>query len=298
MNDIYYIDRRTGEKKREKIYGHFFIQLLYGEAFFSSLLLRIVAHLSFFSRFYGWMQRRPASRRKVRPFIEAFDVDASEFLEPVDAFQSFNDFFIRRLKPEARPLDLRDDVVILPTDARYLVFPDIDAADGFWVKGKKFSLAALLQDKALAERYRRGALVMARLCPVDYHRFHFPCHCLPGPARLINGPLYSVSPLALKKNIDYLSENKRMITTLQTKQCGTLLFIEVGATNVGSIHQTYTPDRSCAKGEEKGYFSFGGSCILLLFEPGKIQLDADLIRNAEAKIETLGLLGQSLGISI
>jgi phosphatidylserine decarboxylase len=86
-----------------------------------------------------------------------------------------------------------------------------------------------------------------------------------------------------------------MITTLQTKQCATVLFIEVGATNVGSIHQTYTPDRSCAKGEEKGYFSFGGSCILLFFEPDKIHFDADLIRNSEAKIETLGLLGQSLG---
>lgn len=298
MNEIDYIDRKTGEKKREKIYGHFFIKLLYGEGFFSSVLVRTVAHLPLFSKFYGWMQRRSASRRKVRPFIEEFSVDASEFLEPVDAFQSFNDFFIRRLKPKARPLDLRDDVVILPTDARYLVFPDIAAADGFWVKGKKFSLDALLQDAQLAERYRRGALVMARLCPVDYHRFHFPCQCIPSPARLINGPLYSVSPIALKKNIDYLSENKRMITTLQTKRCGTLLFIEVGATHVGSIHQTYTPDRSCAKGEEKGYFSFGGSCILLLFEPETIQFDSDLIRNSEAKTETLGLLGQSLGTII
>jgi len=295
VNQINYIDRKTGEKKSEKVYGHFFIKLLYGEGFFSSLLLRTVAHSALFSRFYGWLQRRPASRRKIRSFIEEFDVDASEFLEPIDAFSSFNDFFIRRLKPKARPLDRRDDVVTLPADARYLVFPRIDTADGFWVKAKKFSLTALLQDAKLAERYRQGALVMARLCPVDYHRFHFPCQCIPSAARLINGPLYSVSPIALKKNIEYLSENKRMVTALQTKRCGTVLFIEVGATNVGSIHQTYTPDHACDKGEEKGFFSFGGSCILLLFEPDTIQFDVDLIRNSEAKIETLGLFGQSLG---
>ena len=302
MREIFYIDRKTGEKKKEKVYGHFFLKMLYGEGFvsvcFSSTLLRYIAHLSFFSKLYGFLQRTTYSRRKVRPFIEAFAVDTTEFLEPVDAFQSFNDFFIRRLKPQARPIDKREEVVIMPADARYLVFPDIEAEKGFWVKGKKFSLEALLQDKVLAQRYAQGAMAMARLCPVDYHRFHFPCKCLPSTARLINGPLYSVNPVALKKNINYLSENKRMITPLETEHFGTLLFIEIGATNVGAIHQTYVAGRPCGKGEEKGYFSFGGSCLLLLFERGKIHFDADLIRASKEKIETLALMGQSLGHAI
>jgi phosphatidylserine decarboxylase len=295
MHDIFYIDRKTGEKKKEKVYGHFFLKLLYGEGFVARALVRCIAHFPLFSKWYGFLQRSAYSRRKVRPFIEEFDVDASEFLEQIDAFKSFNDFFIRRLKPEARPLDSREDILIAPADARYLVFPAIDAADGFWVKGKKFSVEELVQDAQLAKRYAKGAMAIARLCPVDYHRFHFPCDALPSPARLINGPLYSVSPLALKKNISYLSENKRMITTLQTKEFGTVLFIEVGATNVGSIHQTFTPNHPCVKGEEKGYFSFGGSCILLLFEKERISFDADLIRASNEKVETLVLLGQSLG---
>jgi phosphatidylserine decarboxylase len=297
MDDIFYIDRKTGEKKKEKIYGHFFLKLLYGDGFISEALVRGIAHFPLFSKWYGFMQRTAYSRRKVRPFIEEFNIDSSEFLEAIDAFKSFNDFFIRRLKPEARSLDKRDEVLIAPADARYLVFPDIDAVDGFWVKGKKFSLEELLQDAPLAKRYAKGAMAIARLCPVDYHRFHFPCDSMPSPARLINGPLYSVSPLALKKNISYLSENKRMITTLQTKQFGTILFIEVGATNVGAIHQTYTPNQACVKGEEKGYFSFGGSSLLLLFEKGGISFDADLIQASKEKIETLTLLGQSLGSS-
>jgi len=163
------------------------------------------------------------------------------------------------------------------------------------VKGKRFSLKSLLQDDELAERYAEGAMAMARLCPVDYHRFHFPCECVPGKPRLINGLLYSVNPIALKRNIEYLSQNKRMITELETENFGKILYMEVGATYVGSIHQTYTPGKACAKGEEKGYFAFGGSCLLVLFEPNKIAFDQDLIDFSAKRMEVRGLLGQSLG---
>jgi phosphatidylserine decarboxylase len=183
----------------------------------------------------------------------------------------------------------------LPADARYLVFPDIEKADGFWVKGKKFSLIELLQDKSLAERYKNGSMVISRLCPVDYHRFHFPCDCTPKESQLINGPLFSVNPIALKRNIEILSENKRVLTELNTTNFGNVLYIEVGATYVGSIVQTYIPGQSYAKGDEKGYFSFGGSCLILLFEPGKIVFDQDLINASLEKVEVRGLLGQSLG---
>ena len=138
-------------------------------------------------------------------------------------------------------------------------------------------------------------MVMARLAPADYHRFHFPCNCTPSKAHLITGPLYSVNPIALRKNIEYLTENKRMITELKTHLFGTILAIEVGATFVGSIVQTFEPEKHYAKGDEKGYFEFGGSCILLLFEPARIQLDQDLIENTHQGLETLGQMGQSLG---
>ncbi len=299
MTEITYFDRKTKKEKKEKVYGQFFLELLYGDGLlyrcFSFFLLPLFSRIPFLSRLYGDFQKSRLSRGKVKPFIRSFEVDASEFLDPVDSFPSFNDFFIRHLKPDCRPIMEGNDVAVLPADARYLVFPDIDQDDGFWVKGKKFSLRNLLQSSELAVRYSNGAMVIARLCPVDYHRFHFPCQCIPGKAQLINGPLYSVNPIALKRNIEILSENKRMITELQTQNFGKVLYIEVGATYVGSIRQTYVPGEPFDKGDEKGYFSFGGSCLILLFEPGRIVFDQDLIDISSKKMEVRGLLGQSLG---
>jgi len=299
MTEIFYYDRATKKQEQEKVYGEFFLKLMYGDnpiaRLFSLFLLPTFAKIPFFSRLYGAYQKSRLSHCKIKPFIRAFDVDPSEFLDPVESFPTFNDFFIRRLKTECRPIASGDHIAAMPADARYLVFPNIADANGFWVKGKKFSLRKLLQSEELSTRYENGAMVMARLCPVDYHRFHFPFSCTPGKAKLINGPLYSVNPIALKRNIEYLSENKRMLTELETGNFGKVVYIEVGATHVGSIEQTYTPGKPCAKGEEKGYFSFGGSCLLILFEPNKIAFEHDLIDHSAAKIEVRALLGQSLG---
>jgi phosphatidylserine decarboxylase len=294
-----YIDRITGQEKTEKVYGGFFIRLLYSNhllsRFLAKLILPILSRFSFPSVFYGALQKAPWSRSKVQRFIHKFQVDTSEFLDPVSSFKSFNDFFIRKLKPSSRPIASGDHIAILPADARYLVFPNIDHSEGFFVKGKKFSLSSLLQDPSLATSFAGGAMVIARLAPVDYHRFHFPCDATPSTPHLISGSLYSVNPLALKKNTNILAENKRMITRLETPSFGTVLFIEVGATYVGTIHQTFTPNTFQKKGAEKGYFSFGGSCLILLFQPGAIQLDSDLIQASSRSLEVLGKLGQSLG---
>lgn len=299
MQEIHFFDRATKSLKKEKIYGHFFLELMYGNSVFSRIVswifLPCISRLPFFSQLYGFFQKHPLSRSKIRPFIKAFNVDASEFLEPVESFKSFNAFFIRHLKPSSRPIAQGDETAIVPADGRYLVFQDIKTSDGFLVKGKKFSLEKLLLNAELVRRFKNASMVIARLCPTDYHRFHFPCECVPNSSRLINGALFSVNPIALKRNIDFLSENKRMITSLETMHFGTVLFLEIGATYVGTIHQTYAPGYPAAKGDEKGYFSFGGSCIILLFEPGKIVFDADLIEASSQKIETLGLFGQRLG---
>jgi len=299
MADIYFIDRQTKEVKAEKVYGKFFIELLYGKNFiawiFSFFMLPLFSRLSIFSQLYGYFQKSAGSRFKIKSFIKNFHVDASEFLDSVDSFQSFNDFFIRKLQPSARPIFDGNDVAVLPADARYLVFPNIQRSEGFFVKGKKFNLEKLLKNPTLAHKYHQGSMVLARLCPVDYHRFHFPCNCTPGDTTLINGALFSVNPIALCKNIHILTENKRMMTELETKNFGRVLYIEVGATYVGAIHQTYTPNAHYAKGDEKGYFSFGASCLILLFEPFRIQFDQDLIDASHRGMEMRALLGQSLG---
>ncbi|MCB1075113.1 MAG: phosphatidylserine decarboxylase [Simkania sp.] len=299
MNNIHYLDRETGKVHKEKIYGKFFIEALYGTSilskFFSWIFLPLISRSPFFSLLYGRKQKSAKSRKKVIPFIEMFHVDASEFLKSPHEFTSFNDFFIRKLKPTSRPIAKGNDVAILPADGRHLFYPSFGEAEGFYVKGRKFDLELLLQDDFLFDIYKRGSMVISRLCPTDYHRYHFPCECIPTKAKLINGPLYSVNPMALRKNIMILNENKRMLTQLKTKTFGTILFIEVGATFVGSIKQTYSPQSLCKKGQEKGYFEFGGSCIIMLFTPGAIVFDEDLIASSKKQIEVKAKMGEQFG---
>src|SRR5262249_52241525 len=109
------------------------------------------------------------------------------------------------------------------------------------------------------------------------------------------GNLYSVNPAAIKKNIDIFAENKRTLCILDSPDFGKVLFMEVGATCVGTIHETYTPGKWTPKGSEKGYFSFGGSSLILFFQPGKIQFDADLLAASAKHIEIKCLMGQSMG---
>ncbi|MDN3508811.1 MAG: archaetidylserine decarboxylase [Candidatus Neptunochlamydia sp.] len=302
MGEIIYRDRSTKQLKKEKIYGKFFIEILYGNSLLSKLfsffVVPLIAHAPSFSFFYGKNQKSKKSRTKIIPFIRDFHINVAEFADPVESFYSFNDFFIRKLKPEARPIVSGENIAVFPADGRHFVFPDISQIEGFYIKDSKFDLCRLLNDEFLFELYKRGAMVISRLCPTDYHRFHFPCTSIPGKAKLINGPLFSVNPLALKKHIAILSENKRVLTSLETGLFGQLLYIEVGAICVGSIKQTFITNKTHEKGEEKGYFEFGGSCIILLFQPDTIQFDQDLIDASAGYIETYAKMGTSLGKAI
>lgn len=294
---ITYIDRKTGRLEKEKIYGHRVLSLIYGDSYFARLffvfLLPLLSRIAWGSALYGFFQKTKRSASKIGPFIKTYEIDVSEFAQT--QFASFNDFFIRKLKPETRPIIADPKIATLPADGRYLVFSDLSQLEKFYVKGQEFDLTTFLQDACLARRLAGGSMMMARLCPTDYHRFHFPCDGIPSSASLIEGALFSVSPLALRKRFSILSENKRMITEIATKQFGTIFYVEIGAACVGTIHQTYTPNRPVKKGDEKGYFSFGGSCLILLFERGTIVFDEDLVRNSEKGLETLAHFGSSMG---
>jgi phosphatidylserine decarboxylase len=291
---IEYFNRHTGRVEREQIYGAAWLRWTYGSPV-GRLALELVAKRAFFSRWYGWRMDRPASRARVLPFIHEFGVDASEFADAPESFATFNEFFYRRLKPGARPLEGGEDCAVFPADGRHLGFPDVSRVDGVFVKGQQFDLPALLGDTELAARYAQGALVLSRLCPVDYHRFHFPVAGVPGEPRLINGPLYSVNPIALRRNLAYLWENRRMLTALETERFGRVLLIEIGATNVGSMVQTFTAGRAVERGAEKGYFKFGGSSTITLFEPGRVKLADDLVANTAQQRELYARMGARLG---
>ena len=244
---------------------------------------------------YGRRMDVVSSRVRIRPFIEQYGLDESEFAELVDEYHSFNEFFFRKLKPGARPLDPASDSVVFPADGRHLPFANITAETSFFVKGQSFDLARFLGDTGLAKRYEGGSMLLSRLCPVDYHRFHFPCSGQAGIPRFIKGWLYSVNPIALITRPSILWENKRVVTPIESPVLGQVQFVEIGATMVGSIRQTYMPGERVAKGEEKGYFAFGGSSVAVLFEKGRVEFDADLLENTANGIETYARIGESMG---
>ena len=293
---IRYYNRHTGVLETEQVYGEGFLRWSYGNPL-GAISLAAFVKRPFFSKWYGRRMDQPQSAARVAPFIAQYGLDPADFADAADSYRSFNEFFYRKLKPEARPVDADEDSVVFPADGRHLGFERASAIGGVFVKGQKFDLGVLLADRELAARYADGALVLSRLCPVDYHRFHFPAAGMPGETRLIDGPLFSVNPIALRKRLGYLWTNKRTITRLETERFGTVLCLEIGATCVGTIRQTFTPGVAVAKGAEKGYFAFGGSSTLTLFEPGRVRLEADLVENSAKQVELYARIGSRMGRS-
>jgi phosphatidylserine decarboxylase len=287
---ITFFNRLTQRVETEHVYGEGFLRFTY-ENPLGALPLHALVKRAAFSAWYGRRMDAPASRAKIAPFLATYGVDEGEFADAPDSFLTFNEFFYRKLKPQARPIAADDNQIVFPADGRHLVLPDIAACDAFFIKGVRFDLATLLGDANEAKRYEHGSMLISRLCPVDYHRFHFPCDGVPDAAKQINGPLYSVSPIALRKRPSILWENKREITTLHTSRLGDVLLLEVGATCVGSIVQTFTPSAAISKGDEKGYFRFGGSCFITLFAPGSIRFADDLIEHSKAGREVYARMG-------
>jgi phosphatidylserine decarboxylase len=291
---VTFFNRYTGKTEQEHIYGEAPLRFSYQNPLGRGLLTLIVKR-ALFSRWYGRRMDKPASKLRIAPFIQKYGLDPAEFAGAADSYASFNEFFYRKLKPSARPVDPDPNTVVFPADGRHLGFQNVADIPGVFVKGQHFDIPALVGNAALGAKYREGTLILSRLCPVDYHRFHFPCAGTPNEPCLLNGPLFSVNPIALRRRLAYLWENKRVLTELVTPNLGTVLIIEVGATNVGSIVQTMTPNIPVAKGDEKGYFRFGGSSTITLFEPGKITLAPDLAAHSAEQVELYARIGDVMG---
>jgi phosphatidylserine decarboxylase len=291
---IRFFNRYTGEIETEEVYGEGFMRWAY-ETRMGKLALHALAKRALFSQWYGWRMNRAISSQRVAPFIKKYGLNASEFLEHPEAFKSFNEFFYRKLKPAARPIDRDPSSVVFPADGRHLGFQDVSKIEGIFVKGQVLDLPTLIQDEKLTQRFQKGSMVMSRLCPVDYHRFHFPIAGVPEKPRILNGPLFSVNPIALRANIRFLVENRRARSIVQTPKNGAVLMFEIGATNVGSIEYTFVPGEPIQKGAEKGFFKFGGSSMITLFEPGRVQLAADLIEQSSRQTELYARIGDRMG---
>jgi len=288
---IKYVERYSNEIKTEKVPGEFWLVWLYNNPIGKLSLERLVKR-KFVSDFYGKRMDSPKSANKIDDFVKDYNIDLSEAQK--QHFKSFNDFFYRKLKPEFRPINFDTNIVVSPADGKILVYQDITNQD-FIVKGYKFNIYSFLQDSSLAKEYLNGSLAIIRLCPADYHRFHFPISGTITNSFNINGDYYSVSPIAVKKKIELFCINKRSITQLYNSVFDNIIISEIGATMVGSIIQTYNTSK-VKKGEEKGYFKFGGSTVVLFFEKNRVKFDEDLIKNSQNNMETTIKFGEQIGV--
>lgn len=211
-------------------------------------------------------------------------------------FSSFNDFFYRKLKPSARQIDTNNHSLISCGDGKLFAHENIDLDSLVQVKGFTYSLRELIKDQQVAEKYSNGSCIILRLCPTDYHRFHFIDSGICEGTQKIKGAYYSVNPVALQKVQKLFCENKREWSIFHSDHFGDVLYVEVGATFVGSIIQTYTPQKRVNRGGEKGYFKFGGSTVILFFEPDKVQIDEDILKQTKLGYESCVLMGEQIGV--
>ena len=233
----------------------------------------------------------PASKAEIPKFIEFHQLDLSEVLLPLNEFKNFNEFFYRALKPDARPCSAPDNprIIVSPADCRSVVFNKLDIATKVWIKGREFSIKRLLGDAFPDDvsRYENGALGIFRLAPQDYHRFHIPVDGAISDVKTIAGEYYTVNPMAIRSALDVYGENVRVLVPIDSPQFGRVMVVCVGAMMVGSTVITRQPGEEVKRAEELGYFKFGGSTLVLLFEPGKMVFDDDLVDNSNGALETL-----------
>lgn len=233
----------------------------------------------------------PASKAEIPKFIEFHRLDLSEVLLPLEEFKNFNEFFYRALKPGARPCSAPDQpgIVVSPADCRSVVFNSVNQATKIWVKGREFSIKRLLGDAYPedAKRYENGALGIFRLAPQDYHRFHIPVDGVLDEPKLIAGEYYTVNPMAIRSALDVYGENVRVLCPIDSVKHGRVMVICVGAMMVGSTVITRKGGEQVQRGEELGYFKFGGSTLVVLFEEGRMRFDDDLVENSNGALETL-----------
>ncbi|CAF1369706.1 unnamed protein product, partial [Didymodactylos carnosus] len=215
-------------------------------------------------------------------------------------YSCFNEFFYRKLKPDARPITRVDDptVVVSSADCRLILFNTVNDATRIWIKGHHFSLKHLFDNEEMAKSFEGGSLAVFRLAPADYHRFHCPVSGTWGKAKTVSGTYYTVNPVAINENLDVLTKNQRVVTTIDTGEelFGVVGFVAIGALLVGSINFTVEEEQHINKGDEVGYFAYGGSTIVAVFKDSVVKWDDDLIHNSNNSMETLVRMGEQIGI--
>jgi phosphatidylserine decarboxylase len=287
-------NRQKAREEIEQVYGDSLLRWAYGTKMGQTLAERVLSK-AFLSRAYGAYQSSRLSQHKIEPFIHEFKIPMDEYQN--DGYKTFNEFFIRKFKTGVRNFTEVSREFPAFAEARYFAYKKTSKEQVFPVKGTGFSAEELLDNSEKAKAFVGGPLLLARLCPTDYHRFHFPDDGNVLESYSIHGQLHSVNPVALKYKSKIFVTNERQVSILETSHFGKIAYVEVGALCVGKIVQTYKND-AFKRGDEKGYFLFGASTVIVLGEPGAWEPDSDLLDQTSRGRETLIHLGEKVAAKI
>jgi phosphatidylserine decarboxylase len=244
----------------------------------------------------------------IQSFVKEYDLEGTldQLVKPnLTDYKTFNEFFSREIKPEARPIDGAGDPSIITSvaDCRLAVFNDVAAAKEFWVKDHTFTVGTLLEDKALSDQIgAEPSIAIFRLAPADYHRWHSPVDAVLGPTKHLPGQYYTVNPQAVNEDFTVFTANRRDINVLSWSNpadpgapAKPVIVVAVGALLVGAITWIKSQGEACKKGEPQGYFAYGGSTVIALFPKGSVEWDSDLLTNSMAALETKVAVGNRIG---
>lgn len=266
------------------------IRFVYNTAF-GRFLAKTVLCRKFVSSAYGAWQKSRFSRGKTAKFIRQYQIDLSDCT--AQDFPNFNAFFTRQRKAYVDQTETGELPAI--ADSKLLALP-IDGEQLFYIKDVPYTVEELLENRALAKEYEGGLCLIFRLAPDDYHRYVYPDAALPEAPVQIKGVLHTVNPIAAEMKV--YRRNTRCYQLLHTASFGDVLQMEVGALLVGRIRNYSDAGHSVEKLQEKGYFEYGGSTVILLLKKDTVQMDEDILEYSALGIETKVRIGEKIGTAL
>jgi len=283
--------------KKEVVEREKFLLFLYGNSLLGQFA-RFVLTKKWFNLLCGFYFNSFLSRSKIKLFIKKYNLKMEEFEIPVGGYRTFNQFFIRRLKQGVCITDSNPNLIASPCDGKAFVIDSIGKSESFSIKDRTFYLEKFMNSGKQADFYENGILMIFRLAPYDYHRFHFPCDCFPSSRKVIKGVYNTVNPIAYKADVHPLVENERRSIILKTQQLSDVAMVAVGALCVGKIVLTCKSNVSYKKGDEVGYFEFGGSTVVLIFKQGIFCPDEKILKHSKDGFETAVRAGEPVGCRV
>ncbi len=262
------------------------LNFLYG-CFLGRLILKIFTR-KFFSNLMALYMNSKLSRHRIKRFIDKNNINKYEY--ELKKYKSYNEFFTRKVIQTKRPINARKSILISPCDSKLMVY-NINEDLTLKIKDAYYSIDSLVE-KRILEDYIDGYALVFRLTTDNYHRYCYVDSGSKGINYHINGVLHTVQPISLKK-YNFFKTNGREYTILNTNNFGKIIEVEVGALGIGRIvnhHEVHT----FKKGEEKGYFEFGGSTIIQLIEKDKVKINKQIVENSKNDVETYVSVGDVL----